>query len=103
MTMVLVEVPGIACYLPSSLVQNVVQLSVTWERGKIKIKIKLVTRQFGKDHSLTFLSHLTTPHTHVQSAPKLVHNKQMKEGVHGYCLGKTTLFKTEQRKILSPQ
>jgi hypothetical protein len=35
MTMVLVEVPCIACYLPSSSVQNVVQLFVTWERGKI--------------------------------------------------------------------
>jgi len=33
MTMVLVKVLGSACYLPSSLVQNVVQLSVTWERG----------------------------------------------------------------------
>jgi len=33
MTMVMVEVLGIACYRPSSLVQNVVQLSVTWERG----------------------------------------------------------------------
>jgi hypothetical protein len=88
MTMVLVEVPGIACYLPSSLVQNVVQLFVTWERGKKKKKqVKPVTRQFEKDHSPAFLSHSTAPHTHVQSAPKLVHNKQMKEAVHDYCLG----------------
>jgi len=75
MTMVLVEVLGIACYLPSSLVQNVVQFFVKWERGGKKKKVKLVTRQFGKDHSLTFLSHSTALHTYVQSAPKLVHNK----------------------------
>ncbi len=43
MTMVLVEVPGIACYLPSLLVQNIVQLSVTWERGgKKKSNMSLV-------------------------------------------------------------
>jgi hypothetical protein len=53
-----------------------------------KKKIKLITRQFGKDHSPAFLSHSTSPHTHVQSTPKLVHNKQMKEAIHGYCLGK---------------
>jgi hypothetical protein len=75
MTMVMVEVPGIACYLPSSLVQNVVQLFVTWERGEKKKKVKPAIRQFGKDHSPTFLSHSITPHTHVQFAPKLVHNK----------------------------
>jgi hypothetical protein len=81
----MVEVPSFACYLPSSLVQNVVQLSVTWERGEKKIKP--ATRQFGKNHSLAFLNHSTSPHMHVQSAPKLVHNKQMKKVVHGYCLG----------------
>jgi len=84
--MVLVEVPGIACYLPSSLVQNVVQLSVTWEREKEK-KVKPATHQFGKDHSPAFLSHSTAPHTHVRSAPILIHNKKMKQVVHGYCLG----------------
>jgi hypothetical protein len=57
------------------------------ERGRKKKQVKPVTHQFGKDHSPAFLSHLTAPHTHVQSAPKLVHNKQMKEVVHGYCLG----------------
>jgi hypothetical protein len=56
-------------------------------KEKKRKKVKPVTRQFGKDHSPAFLSHSTTPHTHVQSAPKLVHNKQMKEAVHGYCLG----------------
>jgi len=56
------------------------------ERGGKKKKVKPATRQFGKDHSPAFLSHSTAPHTHVQFAPKLVHNKQMKEVVHGYCL-----------------
>jgi hypothetical protein len=55
--------------------------------GGGKKQVKPVTRQFEKDHSPAFLSHSTAPHTHVQSAPKLVHNKQMKEAVHGYCLG----------------
>jgi hypothetical protein len=57
------------------------------EGGKKKKQVKPVTRQSEKDHSPAFLSHSTAPHTHVQSAPKLVHNKQMKEAVHGYCLG----------------
>jgi hypothetical protein len=78
MTMVLVEVLGIACYFPSSLVQNVIQFFVTWEREKKK-EVKLVVRPFGKDHSFVFLNHSIASHTHVQSAPKLVHNKQMKE------------------------
>jgi hypothetical protein len=57
------------------------------EGEKKKKQVKPVTRQFEKDHSPAFLSHSTAPHTHVQSAPKLVHNKQMKEAVHDYCLG----------------
>jgi hypothetical protein len=69
-----------------------------------KKKIKHVTRQFGKYHSHAFLSNSITPHTHVQFAPKLVHNKQMKKR---QCMAivweKTTLFIIEQRKILSPQ
>ncbi len=70
MTMVLVEVPSIACYLPSSLVQNVVQLSVTWERGRNK-KIKPITCQFGKDHSPAFFTSFNSTSYTCSICPKI--------------------------------